>query len=562
MMNQFHQNHASHRGMERKDRETARRLTQELRGDGPTAQFARRAMAGNLDRPTIDLAVHGGNAAFVHQQGDMTLEHQLTRYAERLTNEARDFWERGLNLTQWHQGAANPDAVRTAAQRAVQDNAVDHVIEASPGHPPQHLGHPNEVVNRVFDNHHQSAMRQFGHRHWEMIPRILEYRSDEATTYRDTGQLPPWLDPDVFPPEAFALSPALRRAGHTAMHNEPIDVFDRPENIQHYLKRQMDAHVSGPDKYNLSQHPAEFARALLAPELDPALSASWNRFDAEDSAYVDDGPVNYCEADRIMNVVEGDTSHPQSHFETTYARMIRDALMYKGLADDAYMNRPDLLALSYPRNVLAMRQMSEFAHAAIRQHQAGGWERPEMPGYNPPVKWTNTPQENLDAALGAMEYLAGVRDLKNMIEATYESIQPHFDPQDAADHDSPMKISSFYQGPEDPGDRRIDIPSAILLREAVGDMRTALEFAGLAIQARLQNDAPQAAEGGRPAAEQDDTEGNIPLTPEDEDRAVQDQRANQSQLISRAIDRMTHADFCITMARRAAEHPAYSPAKR
>ena len=52
------------------------------------------------------------------------------------------------------------------------------------------------------------------------------------------------------------LTPELQAAGYSKIHPTPIDLLDRPENIERYLRVQMETHLKGRD-WDDGGHPGE-----------------------------------------------------------------------------------------------------------------------------------------------------------------------------------------------------------------------------------------------------------------------------------------------------------------
>jgi hypothetical protein len=220
------------------------------------------------------------------------------------------------------------------------------------------------------------------------------------------------------------------------------------------------------------------------------------------------------------------------------------------------MDRPDLLAMSYVRNVAALRRMSAFAHRAAGETSEDGWERPALRGYEPLVRWNRTPGENLEAVSDATGGLTDLGRLKDAVNGLRPQVEAHFDPADLVDHDSPMLNYSFAAMPDDPGDRDVDHPAALLLREAQNDLAQAvnlmdwhrydetLEEARAAVLAGKSPDAVLTAleENGACAEVRHSVEDNLK---ENGGKLTEEER---EKIVMQIMDRLTHADFCITMA--------------
>ena len=556
--------------------------------ESPLRRFMDGAVRGEFPREAIDRFVHGGNVRFGPPEDGEDMNRVMFRYAERLGEDIRRAWGEELQRVDWTREGRDGNDLRERADRAMRENAVLHVLAASPHHPPRELGHPETHINGVWERRWRDDLEKWKRR-LEGIHFVLKQQDQEATTYQKTGELPGWLDPEVFTKETLTVDPELEKLGYSPMHNTPIDPLAPTHEIERYLKRQMDVHVAGNGKTNLGEHPADFGRALLGPALDPDLSAGRERFDAPNWSYVDDGPINYEEHLRVEFVVAGDPKDPVNHFQASYGRMVRDALMEKGVADDAYMDRPDLLAMSYPRNVLALERMAEFAHAQLEKISDGEWRRPELQDYDPVVRWDMEPEENLEALRA---WTGDMEKLKERVNEAARTVHSEFDPGDLTNHDSVMLNYSFIARPEDPGSRDVDHPSAVLLREAATDFSRAVELTDWYRYDETKAEARKELLSGKDEEEvmkmleergvcpevrysiQDALESDMEVrrvqlalegeTGEDirsatmtgwrlrhqEEKWEDDPAENmQERTLLETLDRLAHADFCITMAK-------------
>lgn len=548
--------------------------------DPATRGLVQSARQGEFPKDTLDRFYHPDGTTFQFDpHSDTPHERQLANFATELKSDIRSAAHGALDDIPWSVGLDAPQYIERQLHSHAMRNVMETVLEQCPWHPPAELGHPNPAVNQAWENQQSQAEKFMNDP--ATVPIMLKIRHDEAARYQATGELPNGIDPADFKPEATTVSPELEALGYSTMHNQPVDIFDQPENIENYLKRQMNAHVSHHSHASLGAHPAEFGKALLKPELEPLLAANWEiKFDPGNRYYTDDGLINYIEHEHVRSLTQ-DSANPLHHLQATYGRMVRDALMNKGIAEDAYMNRPEALAMSYPRNVLALRRMAAVSHNMLDQHQQETWKEPEMPGYSPVVNWNSTPEEMVET-LNPDTLKEAHRACGKMIE----SLDGHFDVQDNVDHDSPMKIYSFIPQPDDPGDRDVDHPAAILLREAVQDIFHAQGLLSQAREEEILSGLEWAMAQGNPqqyleqlrrdqehwsvihSAEriinEDDRQeerailGNLPdfSSPAEEeyDEDRQDLRSTDQKLhqaLATAAERLAHADFCLKLAKHA-----------
>ena len=134
------------RNQKREDDETRHSLREELRGDTPFAEFAKRGREGTLDRDIIDQVVHGGSAGFKPGEAEAPTQDQLVEYARKMQQEVKDFRSK-LSILEWKGTQDIPDEEKTniydETHEAVNRNGMEHILEACPGHPTSELGHPN-----------------------------------------------------------------------------------------------------------------------------------------------------------------------------------------------------------------------------------------------------------------------------------------------------------------------------------------------------------------------------------------------------------------------------------
>ena len=525
----------------------------------PLSEFLNLIRKGKRQPGVTDRFVHGKRPEFQLQEDGGTQVQQLMRYARTLKDDISRAYE-SLTYAGWDPADGDPDEMDRAARSAITDNAEDHMLEASPHHPPLGLGHPETRINEVWERRWENVHAKFGRRDLETTPFLLDARYRDENHYRKTGELPEWLDPGVFTQEALTVDPGLRELGYSTMHNTPIDPLDSTLNIERYLKRQMDAHVEGNGKTNLGEHPAEFGRALLRPEMDPLLSEQWHRFDAENFSYTDDGPINYDERHRVEFVTEG---NPQDAADPLPDDLCPDA---PGRPHDEGDCRRRLHGPARPAgDELREECRSAPENVGIRPPgrrgnlgQTGG-NGLRSGGTNPSCGGTGRPERTWRPSRTPPADSPDLGRLKDAVNGLRPQVEAHFDPADLVDHDSPMLNYSFAAMPDDPGDRDVDHPAALLLREAQNDLAQAvnlmdwhrydetLEEARAAVLAGESPDRVLRAleENGACAEVRHSVEDNLN---ENGEKLTEEER---EKIVMQIMDRLTHADFCITMAHRA-----------
>ena len=506
--------------------------------------------------------------ALFHPHPERDQEESLLDYARRLKDDLETGWKQ-LNGIPWSAGLDDPIASETTLLQTSRENALHHVFTESGLNLTEGLGHPNPTVNEVWTN---SANAQFHlrSRELELTAAQLELMQEQKTNYQQTGQLPAQLSDTAFPDAALTVTNDLATLGYSKMHNNPINLTDSAQDIESYLKRQMDAHVTHHTKLNLAQDPADFGRALLQPALDDELGANWTKFDPGNYYYTDDGPLNYYENNHINFLIDTDPTDPTEHFKISYGRTVRDSLMGRGVADNAYMNRPDLLAESYPRAVHTLQGLSTFANNTTAQIADGTWHRPDIPNYDPPLHWDADPNRNLQQLLDLTGDLTDVTPLQEQIHAAHAAVQAQPNPN----HE----------------DR--DHPQTILLHEATGDLQQAAAFLDWCNQTAILDEMREAALTGTLAEKRTELErehhidldllshinhtlardrdvifANQKRKGADNQTAatiadIQSESMNMNHnndwpeprtMLYRALDRLTHADFAITVAHAASQ---------
>ena len=569
-------------------------LAERLTEPGILRDFAGAAYAREITPELVNQLFFDGKAAEWNylpptgdEQADFLAHAESVKRRANLV-EAQVLWRSGYD-----QSDTDPQALNAYVGSQVNQFVKDEMLRTCPNNPPEGLHHPNPMVNEAWEAHWRQARDTV---HAGTDPHSLYFinqiQNEAAQEYRETGKLPEWLDETRFTEETTYVSPELAAAGYSVLHNTPVDMLDSTANIENYLRRQMETHVQHHNRSSLGAEPADFARALLQPELDPELSGQWHRFDPGNTYLTDDGPINYRENLMVDFLVDpsADGTQASTHFEVSYARMTRDALMLKGMADDAYMNRPDLLAMSYPRNAAALRRMSEFAGETTALAEQPGWQPPQVQGYRPLFDWQSNPATDREQVSSLTRDFTSVSEISERIEDATAAIHGHFNAHDLVPQESWADNYAFIPSRADPGDRDTDFPGAVLIREALTDLREAQEMLDwcrhaeameLLTEAAMENRGEEVLESlasdislevlldalSRAEAEPSVAEASaLRANPDDPDGAegariyaelTYDRHQQMFDEIDpaaeamRAVDRLRHADFCIKMAAQA-----------
>ena len=344
--------------------------------DGRLA-FIEEALKTNPDPAVLDEHLFGRAAAKrLGEASWQKVQDYMARDTQLDPTEMRDFVHEmchqastaGRQAAEWEDYHRNRFETQNTDVFQVSHPRVWERLEGKSAYLPiEPILHPDpniqDIWNKVWDNRILEYTRYPGK--WENLEAVLSIRQEEVQDYRNSGELPEWIHPERFTDERLTLTPENNALGYNNVHNQPIDLMDRSENIEHYLRERMDTHLNHYTRTNGGLHPAEFAKELIKPYVDKDLAAELHRFDPENWYYTDDGPINYFE--NTPRIVEGDTAVPSNHLKASYARLLRDSIMERGLAHDAEMDRADLLAMSLPRNAAALQRAAEFSHRLIEE---------------------------------------------------------------------------------------------------------------------------------------------------------------------------------------------------
>ena len=243
------------------------------------------------------------------------------------------------------------------------DHAAMDIMQAKhPGLPLPDAGYGNDEQNQAVNELASFQLAQVTSKQNESeavaeAAKWITKINDDITAYNATGEHPHWCNPDL-----MAVPAEHRENGCNWLANRPLDPFaDLQENTE-YLRERLEL-AFGPDR-SIELSYAQAGRMMLEQHLDNSLTGQKHKYDPDDWHYWDDGPINYDE-NIIPRFLEGNANDPMKHAEVSYARLIRDSLMHRGIVDDIGMKNPETLALSLSRNAAALRRMSETLRHAV-----------------------------------------------------------------------------------------------------------------------------------------------------------------------------------------------------
>ena len=353
-----------------------------------------------------------------------------------------------------------------------------HMTGKSAHMPVQPIEHPDPHIraawNRVWDQRIGEITGQPSV--WHNMEALLEKRHGEIKHFQEKGELPNWLNPAWFTEERMTLTKENADLGYNHVHNQPLPPLGNPGNTERYLRERMDTHLAHRTRTNGGLNPAEFARHLIRPYLDPDLARDFSHFDADDWYYIGDGPFNYRE--ELELVVLGDTTDPANHARTTYCRLIRDSIMEHALAGDSVVDREDLLAMSLPLSASALHRCAQFGHMLVSRGMLPTPERRELPGFQPVIEWQQDQQSNVKAARKLTLNMSGAAPLREHIDLFGQLLRTFTNPQDRSKPGSSWPQNyPFIPRKTDPGGNDVDHPARHILRETMDDLAEALRLA-------------------------------------------------------------------------------------
>ena len=350
---------------------------------------------------------------------------------------------------------------------AVVDHAAMDIMQTKhPSLPLPDAGYGNQEQNQAVNEIAAFQLAQLTSRQTEtdavaQAAKWITKIHDDITTYNTTGEPPSWCDHNL-----MTVSPEHRERGCNWLANRPLDPFTNPQENTNYLKERLDL-AFGPDQ-PLQLSYAQAGRMMLEQHLDHSLTGQKGNYDPNDWHYWDDGPINY-EENITPRFLDGDANDPTKHAEVSYARLIRDSLMKRGIVDDIGMKNPETLALSLSRNAAALGRLSETLHDTVEHPPAHTAEHV----VTTPIQWDMSPREIWQTTLDLTDNLATTDKFRSALENTLEQVAQHTTVNDWADTDSVLRNYNFIQRVEVSADTDVDHPHRILLLEAIDDLQAA-----------------------------------------------------------------------------------------
>ena len=344
--------------------------------------------------------------------------------------------------------------------------AMDLMQAKHPGLPLPDAGYGNDEQNQAVNELASFQLIQIASKRKEhdavtQAARWITKANKEITTYNTTGDRPSWCDPEL-----MTVPAEHREKGCNWLANRPLDPFaDHRENAE-YLRERLEL-AFGPNRSPELSY-AQAGRMMLEQHLDNSLTGQKHKYDPDDWHYWDDGPINYDE-NIIPRFLEGNANDPMKHAEVSYARLIRDSLMHRGIVDDIGMKNPETLALSLSRNAAALGRMSDTLRHAVAHPP----HRQTQHAVNTPLHWDMSPTERWQKTLDLTDNLTTTDKFREALENTLEQVAQHTTVDDSTNTDSVMRNYSFVQRVEVSPDTDVDHPNRLLLLEAIDDIRTA-----------------------------------------------------------------------------------------
>ena len=356
-----------------------------------------------------------------------------------------------------------------AARETLYDAATTLMLHKHDLYPFPQLEHQDPAAGTVFDSivdsRYNNAYNRFqAHAEITKLHDTVTTIGTELKHLQETGEYPDWFDQ-----QELSVSPELAAQGYNLLHNQPIDLLDDPRYIESYLSKRLEHYRQiAADTSAYMPTAASAGRLLLKPYLDQKLSADFAHHDAPDSSYEDDGPINYEEPTGKRFLLDA-IDDPATHASTSYCRAIRDALMNRGIADDIYMGRSDLLAMSLPRNAQALERIAETLHHAVERPPP----RDESTQFTPIIEWDKGSPEAWRKIHQMTDGFESTHALADLITQYKSDIHHSFTFDDLYEPDNPFRMYSFIHLPQENQYLDQDLPQRRLLREAVDDINRA-----------------------------------------------------------------------------------------
>lgn len=227
--------------------------------------------------------------------------------------------------------------------------------------------------------------------------------------------------------------------------------------------------------------------------------------------------------------LEGQTSEPINHLRTTFARMVREKLDLPGLGSS---QEPHRVREAVRERLPAVDAMAHYLRGLNDQLEDGQAEWADPPGYQPQLLWERSIQGNWDTVMALTGNGAHPEPLVEDLTRLLDQVARTF--TEFRSGEEYINAARPEGGPEDPG--------AVMLREAIEEIHTALEC----VQALWDMLEEQTAAEGEEHLHREI--GNRALN--DMSRELRDElegtlSAREIALYDRVLRSLAHADFNI-----------------
>ena len=444
--------------------------------------FLQAARAGELnDRAVVHFLLDQDRVGRMDDEHRDSMQHLLDRPQLDEEEIVQLVEQLAFGLEVAKVGFANEDLddnLKRLAEREILATSYGLILDKCAYHPlpglPAEATDTRKTLAEIVE--YRIALLENQPHQWPRIHQFLRERFEEIEDYDTHGTTPSWFDP-----EHMNLTEESRQLGYNWVHNQPIDLMDRPENIEHYLQEKFEHILNNPF---LSISRVSFAKMMIEPHLDRELAASFPNHDTNDWHYFDDGPINYDEPNN-RRFLEGAVDDPKNHVAATYCRLLRESLMYRGLVNDAYMNNPQAMSMSLPRSAIALSRMADYASQLIER----GVDHREIPGYDPTIRCSQSTAENWRALLELTDNMQTTDRLREEALKLQKYLVSHFDHRDLVNPEDPIYWYSFVPAPDVNQEADLDHPARFMLLEVRNDLTQAGEALHLIDNAMQSSEA-------------------------------------------------------------------------
>ena len=316
---------------------------------------------------------------------------------------------------------------------------------------------------------------------WHDLLDLLSSSADQIIEQPDsptqTQTLPHWFDLQTM----VVKTPSIQ-LNYNWLHNSPIELTASFQKNVPYLEQVL------LNARRLKLSVPTTARLLLQPYIDQQAAHRLSEHEPEDFYYTDDGPINYQEP-LNRRFLQGEIANAANHHSASYCRNIRETIMNRGIAADIETNRPDLLAMSLPRNALALQRLLKFQQELqVSRSKTDPADR-QQPARETPIDWNLGTNQGWQTLLRLTDNLTQNSQLAEAIKNLLDRSIASHRVSDLVDPDEPSRNYSFVPRLEPDPSTDSDHPTRLLLREALKDLYQALEDLDQIDQERVKEPA-------------------------------------------------------------------------